>query len=91
MTDDRREYALFNRGATLMTGYFPAQHGVKWTLEQNMPDDQYPQQEMPRKFLNLATVMSSGSANATAPSSVDIKSSSRRHPVPRWTTRFAPG
>jgi len=45
--------------ATLMTGYFPAQHGVKWTLEQNMPDDQYPQQEMPRKFLNLATVMSS--------------------------------
>ncbi len=45
--------------ATLMTGYFPAQHGVKWTLEQSMPDDQYPQQEMPRKFLNLATVMTS--------------------------------
>src|SRR5215470_8184542 len=23
--------------ATLMTGYFPAQHGVKWTLEEDMP------------------------------------------------------
>ena len=28
--------------ATLMTGYFPAQHGVKWTLEQSMPKEQYP-------------------------------------------------
>jgi len=38
---------------------FPAQHGVKWTLEQNMPDDQYPQQEMPLDLPNLATVMAS--------------------------------
>ncbi len=45
--------------ATLMTGYFPAQHGVKWTLEQNMPDDQYPQQEMPLNLANPATVMAS--------------------------------
>ena len=29
--------------ATLMTGYFPAQHGVKWTLEENMPASEYPQ------------------------------------------------
>jgi hypothetical protein len=28
--------------ATLMTGYFPAQHGVKWTLEESMPDDHTP-------------------------------------------------
>jgi choline-sulfatase len=45
--------------ATLMSGYFPAQHGVKWTLEQNMPDDQYPQQELPLKLPNPATVMAS--------------------------------
>jgi choline-sulfatase len=43
--------------ATLMTGYFPAQHGVKYTLELDMPDDQYPQVEMPLHLPNLATVM----------------------------------
>ncbi len=31
--------------ATLLTGYFPAQHGVKYTLGDDMPDDQYPQVE----------------------------------------------
>ncbi|HLK69055.1 MAG TPA: sulfatase-like hydrolase/transferase [Bryobacteraceae bacterium] len=45
--------------ATLMTGYFPAQHGVKWTLEQNMPASQYPQAELPLDFKNIATVMAS--------------------------------
>jgi hypothetical protein len=30
-----------------MTGYFPAQHGVKWTLAQNMPASDYPQAELP--------------------------------------------
>jgi arylsulfatase A-like enzyme len=43
--------------ATLMTGCFPAQHGVHWTLEQSMPDDQYPQAEMPLDLPNIATVM----------------------------------
>jgi choline-sulfatase len=43
--------------ATFMTGYFPAQHGVKWTLEQNMPDNKYPQHEMPLDLPNPATVM----------------------------------
>jgi choline-sulfatase len=44
--------------ATLMTGYFPAQHGVKYTLEEDMPKDQYPDQvEMPLDFANLASVM----------------------------------
>src|ERR671926_441561 len=33
--------------STLLTGYFPAQHGVKYTLEEDMPADQYPQVEMP--------------------------------------------
>lgn len=45
--------------ATLMTGYFPAQHGVKWTLEHGMPATRYPQKDLPLDFLNLATVMSS--------------------------------
>jgi choline-sulfatase len=45
--------------ATLMTGYFPAQHGVKYTLEEDMPDDQYPQVELPSGFKNLASVMAS--------------------------------
>ncbi len=33
--------------ATLMTGYFPAQHGVKYTLEEDMPSDQYPKSSSP--------------------------------------------
>lgn len=45
--------------ATWMTGYFPAQHGVKWTLEENMPNRDYPQQELPLNLANLATVMKS--------------------------------
>ena len=43
--------------ATLFTGYFPAQHGVKYTLEENMPSNQYPQVELPLDLPNLATVM----------------------------------
>lgn len=44
--------------ATLMTGYFPAQHGVKYTLELDMDDpDKYDQVEMPLDLPNLATVM----------------------------------
>jgi choline-sulfatase len=44
--------------ATLLTGRMPAQHGVKYTLEQHMPDDQYPQVELPppSEFENIATV-----------------------------------
>lgn len=45
--------------ATLMTGYFPAQHGVKYTLEENMPADQFPQVELPADLKNLASVMAS--------------------------------
>lgn len=42
--------------STWMTGYFPAQHGVKYTLESDMPADQYPQVELPTDLPNLATV-----------------------------------
>jgi choline-sulfatase len=44
---------------TMMTGYFPAQHGVKYTLELDMDDPaKYDQVEMPLDLPNLATVMS---------------------------------
>lgn len=45
--------------SSLMTGYFPAQHGVKNTLEENMPASEYPQHELPLpdQLPNLATMM----------------------------------
>ncbi|MCC6312640.1 MAG: sulfatase-like hydrolase/transferase [Thermomicrobiales bacterium] len=43
--------------ATLFTGFFPAQHGVKYTLEEDMPASSYPQVELPLNLKNLATVM----------------------------------
>ena len=45
--------------STLMTGYMPAQHGVKYTLEENMPASQYPDQvPLSTSLANIATVMS---------------------------------
>ena len=43
--------------ATLLTGLFPAQHGVKYVLEANMPAAQYPQVELSTDLVNLGTVM----------------------------------
>ncbi len=44
--------------ATLLSGYFPAQHGVKYTLEENMPASEgYPQVELSTSFKNPATVV----------------------------------
>lgn len=44
--------------ATLFTGRFPAQHGVRNTLEEDMPSTRYPQHEMPRpdQLDNMATL-----------------------------------
>ncbi|GAB2447290.1 hypothetical protein GCM10027062_31200 [Nocardioides hungaricus] len=44
--------------ATLFTGLYPAQHGVKYTLELDMPAEDYPQVELSPDLTNLATVMS---------------------------------
>ena len=47
--------------ATLFTGYFPAQHGVKYTLEEDMSPSNNPpnpQAPLPLDLPNLATVMS---------------------------------
>jgi choline-sulfatase len=49
--------------ATMLTGYFPAQHGVKYTLEEDMPADQYPQVELPQDFKNIGTVMAAAGYN----------------------------
>ena len=43
--------------SSMMTGYFPAQTGVKWTLEQTMQGPKYPQQVLPIDLPNLGTVM----------------------------------
>ncbi len=45
--------------STLMSGYFPAQHGVKYTLETDMPASQYPQVELATSFKNPASVVAS--------------------------------
>jgi arylsulfatase A-like enzyme len=45
--------------STLMSGYFPAQHGVKYTLESDMPSTEYPQVELATTFKNLASVAAS--------------------------------
>ncbi len=45
--------------ATLLTGLYPAQHGVKYTLEHDMPEEEYPQVELSTEFRNVASVMSS--------------------------------
>jgi choline-sulfatase len=52
--------------STLMSGYFPAQHGVKYTLEEDMPYPEYPYQvELPRppQLPNVATVMKAAGYN----------------------------
>ena len=43
--------------ATLLTGLYPAQHGVKYTLEEDMSADAYPQVELSTELVNLASVM----------------------------------
>jgi len=42
--------------STLMSGYFPAQHGVKYTLESDMPASEYPQHELSRSLKNPGTI-----------------------------------
>jgi arylsulfatase A-like enzyme len=52
--------------STLMSGFFPAQHGVKYTLEEDMHFPEYPHQvELPRppEMSNLATVMRAAGYN----------------------------
>src|SRR6201987_3301113 len=47
--------------STLMSGYFPAQHGVKYTLEDDINNEF--QHELPVDLQNIATVMSAAGFN----------------------------
>jgi arylsulfatase A-like enzyme len=52
--------------STLMSGFFPAQHGVKYTLEEDMPaSERYPQSELPlpSTMPNIGTVMKAAGYN----------------------------
>jgi arylsulfatase A-like enzyme len=49
--------------STLMSGYFPAQHGVKYTLEEDMETPKYPQVSLPTSLDNPATVMKAAGYN----------------------------
>lgn len=50
--------------STLFSGYFPAQHGVKYTLEEEMTNAvKNPQVELPVGLKNAASVMSAAGYN----------------------------
>jgi arylsulfatase A-like enzyme len=49
--------------STWMTGFFPAQHGVKYTLEAESSPPKNPQVELPLDLPNLATVMKTAGLN----------------------------
>jgi choline-sulfatase len=51
--------------SSMMTGYFPAQHGVKYTLEEDMPARLYPQVNLPTGLPNLGTVMKAAGYDVT--------------------------
>jgi choline-sulfatase len=49
--------------SSMMTGYFPAQHGVKYTLEEEMNATDFPQVNLPTGLPNLGTVMRAAGYN----------------------------
>jgi len=49
--------------STLMTGYFPPQHGVKYTLEEDMTRPKNPQYPLPVDLKNIASVASAAGYN----------------------------
>ncbi len=49
--------------ATMLTGYFPAQHGVKYTLEDTPPSPDFPQVQLPMDLKNLASVAKAAGYN----------------------------
>ena len=64
--------------STLMSGYFPAQHGVKYTLETDMPAPQYPQVELATSFKNPATRRGSGRLHAGLQGEVPLQQAGER-------------
>jgi len=74
--------------STWMTGYFPAQHGVKYTLEENMPADQYPQVELPLDLKNIATVMSAAGYNVAYKGKWHLSKPAGKYWVPSDVGRY---
>ena len=76
--------------STLMSGYFPAQHGVKYTLETDMPAPQYPQVELSTNFKNLASVSrAAGTHRSTRASFTAANPRMARTGCPRTSTNTA--
>jgi arylsulfatase A-like enzyme len=78
--------------STLMSGFFPAQHGVKYTLEEDMPFPEYPHQvELPRppQLPNLATVMRAAGYNVVYKGKWHCsKPAEKEHAVPADLERY---
>jgi arylsulfatase A-like enzyme len=68
--------------ATWLTGYFPAQHGVRYTLEEDMPDRLYPQFELPLEMENIASVMSAAGYNVVYKGKWHCSKPGGKHAVP---------
>ena len=99
------EYAFTNAcmcspaRSTLMSGFFPAQHGVKYTLETDMPAPQYPQVELSTCFKNLASVSRAagytpvykGKFHCNKPANGSTPARSRIRRRPRSWSRSCPG
>lgn len=86
--------------STMLTGLMPAQHGVRYTLEQDMPASEYPQVELSTRLVNLARVMSAagyevvwkGKFHCTKPAAADgvwAPSDVGRYGFSRWNPKDA--
>jgi choline-sulfatase len=78
--------------STLLTGYLPAQHGVKYTLEEDMPADEgYPQVELPVDLPNVATVTSAAGYHPVYKGKWHCSKPAGRHFVPADVGKYGFG
>lgn len=77
--------------STWASGYFPAQHGVKYTLEQDMPADQYPQVvlPLPASMKNIATVMSASGYTVVYKGKWHMSKPAGMHDTPAEVSNYA--
>ncbi len=75
--------------STLMSGYFPAQHGVKYTLQEDMPAKKgYPQVELPLNLPNIGTVMSAAGFNVVYKGKWHCSKPPGKHWVPKDVNQY---
>ena len=65
--------------STLMTGYFPAQHGVKYTLEANMPAPRVPAGRAPHQLQEPRHRGRGGRLHAGLQGQVPLRQAGERH------------